>query len=133
MTRFPICEFRILGNRNKRSFFPRYRNLMCADMKEETDGYCLEVELPGFQKEDINLNLEGEYLVVSVERKHEVNDEDPKGKFLHRERYYGKFQRRFYVGALVEDDIRAKYEDGVLKVFYPKKAEERIQKNIEIK
>ena len=95
--------------------------MMKTDVKETDSGYELDVDLPGFKKEEIRLELQNGYLTISTEKNLE-NKEEKHGKVLRQERYSGAMQRSFYVGEnLTEEDVQAKYENGVLIVFLPKK------------
>ena len=97
------------------------QRMMKTDVKETDEGYELDVDLPGFKKEEIQLNLENGYLTISAEKSLENKDEK-NGKILRQERYAGTMSRSFYVGGNVtEEDIRAKYENGVLSLCIPKK------------
>ena len=118
-------------------FFERKeRNLMKTDIKEHKDKYTVEIDLPGFKKEDIELSLNNGYLNIhaKVEKKEDKEDE---GKFLHRERFYGECSRSFYIGDEVkEDDIKAEFKNGILQIDVPKKEETKKipeRKQIEIK
>ena len=96
--------------------------LMTTDVREHEDHYDVEIDLPGFKKDEIELNLEKGYLTVSASKGLDKNDTDKKGKLIRQERYAGAMQRSFYVGtALTEEDIKAKFEDGVLMLNVPKK------------
>ena len=118
-------------------FLPRKeRNLMKTDIKEHKNKYTVEVDLPGFSKENIDLSLNNGYLTIHA--KLEKNeDKDDEGKFLHRERFYGECSRSFYVGDEVEEkDIQAEFKNGILKNDVPKKEETKKlpeAKQIEIK
>ena len=105
-------------------FLPRKeRNLMKTDIKEHKNKYTVEVDLPGFTKDNIDLSLNNGYLNIhaKVEKKDDKEDE---GKFLHRERFYGECSRNFYVGEEVEEkDIEAEFKNGILKIDIPKKEE----------
>ena len=82
----------------------------------------MDVDLPGFKKDEINLELNNGYLTISAEKALEKDGENKKGKMLRQERYSGMMQRSFYVGDYVtEEDVKASYESGVLHVFVPKK------------
>ncbi len=95
--------------------------IMKTDVKETETGYELDVDLPGFNKDEIRLDLENGYLTIRTEKALE-NKEEKKGKVLRQERYSGTMSRSFYVGDNVtEEDIRAKYENGVLSLTIPKK------------
>ncbi len=97
------------------------QNLMRTDVKETADAYEMKVELPGLKKENIRLTLENGYLTIYAEKD---SDEDRGGKFLRRERYAGACKRSFYVGdELHEDQIKAEFKHGVLKIDLPKKKE----------
>ena len=97
-------------------------SIMKTDIKENEAGYDLAIELPGYKKEDMKLELKDGYLTINAEIKHDNDEKDEKGSFIRRERYYGKSSRSFYVGeAVTEEDIKAKYEDGILKISVPKK------------
>ena len=95
--------------------------MMKTDVKETETGYELDVDLPGFSKDEIRLDLENGYLTIKTEKALE-NKEEKKGKVLRQERYTGTMSRSFYVGENVsEEDIKAKYENGVLSLAIPKK------------
>ena len=95
--------------------------MMKTDVKETETGYELAVDLPGFKKEEIHLELENGNLTISTEKSLE-NKEEKQGRLLRQERYAGTMSRSFYVGRNVtEEDIRAKYENGVLTLMIPKK------------
>ena len=99
---------------------------MKTDVREHDDHYEVEIDLPGFKKDQIQLSLENGYLTVTAAKKVE-KDEGEKGKTLRKERYDGTLQRSFYVGdTLTEKDITAKLEHGVLSLSIPKRAEEKL-------
>ena len=96
--------------------------VMRTDVKESDAGYELHIELPGYKKEDVRAELKEGNLTISATRKTETEHKDENGKFIRRERFNGNCSRTFYVGDAVEQsDIKAKFEDGILKVFAPKK------------
>ena len=95
--------------------------LMRTDVNEDKKGYEVHIDLPGFKKEDVQITLKDGYLTVNATRTNEVEEGK---KFLRRERYVGNVSRSFYVGeVLTEEDIKAKFENGVLKLTLPKKEE----------
>ena len=111
----------------ERSFFGNQKNLISAfrtDVVDTGDAYELEAELPGFAKEDIQLDVENDVLTVSAEHKSEKKEEDEKKNYVKRERFYGSFTRSFDVSGINVDGIEAKYENGILTLHLPKKAAE---------
>ena len=98
---------------------------MLTDVKEHDDHYDLEVELPGFKKEDLSVELDDGYLTITAEKSHDQNKEKD-GKLVRQERYAGVMSRSFYVGEdLKTEDIHGKYEGGVLTLSIPKKEEQK--------
>ena len=106
--------------------------MMKTDVKETDEGYELDVDLPGMKKDEIRLELQNGYLTISTEKNME-NKEEKHGKILRQERYSGTMQRSFYVGEnLTEEDVQAKYEDGVLSVKLPKKEARKVPEKKQI-
>ena len=103
------------------------RFLMRTDIYEDGDSYRLEVELPGFEKDNIHLALDEGYLTISVKSEAPKDEKGKERAYLSRERFYGSASRRFYVGQLEEDEIKAAYANGILTVTFPKE-EARKQK-----
>ncbi len=98
-------------------------NLMKTDIQEHEDGYTLEMDLPGFKKEEIKVELNNGYMTISAAKGLDEDEKDKKsGKYIRRERYTGSCQRSFYVGEdVTEEDIKAEFKHGILKLFIPKK------------
>ena len=92
-----------------------------TDIKDEGDRYELEADLPGFDKKDIHLDINGDMLTVSAERHSEHEEKDKKNKYVRCERSYGSYSRSFDLSGVKADEIKAKYENGVLKLTMPKK------------
>ena len=92
-----------------------------SDLTDEGDHYLLESDLPGFDKKDIHLDVEDDVLTISAERHSKYEKKDKKDKFVCMERSYGSYSRQFDVSGIKTDEIRAKYENGVLKLILPKK------------
>ena len=114
--------FRGFGNVDRELYGKHAQNVMKTDVKETDTGYEVDVDLPGFKKDEITLELNQGYLTISAEKSLEKDGENKKGKMLRQERYAGVMQRSFYVGEhLTEEDIKASYESGVLHVVIPKK------------
>ena len=106
---------------------------MKCDIYEKDGNYHIEMDVPGFSKEDISVEAKDGYLTISAEKKNEVNEEDEKKNYIRRERVYGKYERTFYVGDLDQDKIDAEFNNGCLKITVPKKEEVENKKVIEIK
>lgn len=97
------------------------QSMMSTDVKETDTGYDVDIDMPGFKKDDINLELSNGYLTVSAQRNSSHEDKDENGKWLRRERYAGSVSRSFYVGEDVkESDIHASYKNGTLCLEVPK-------------
>ncbi len=113
----------------------KFEHMMKTDIKENEHNYELEMEMPGFDKNDIDMQLKNGYLTVSAQRNESKDEKDKAGNYIRRERRYGKSSRSFYVGEHIkESDIDAKLEHGILSIIVPKKAPEVEQsKKIEIK
>ncbi len=95
--------------------------VMRTDIKETDGGYELDIDLPGYRKEDVQAELKEGYLTISASSSKDNSEKDKDGKYIRRERYYGSCSRSFYVGeAVTQDDIKARFEDGILKVSVPK-------------
>ena len=96
---------------------------MKTDIKENEQGYELEMDLPGFKKEDVQVLLENGYLTIHAEKGLQEDDQEKKsGKYIRRERYSGACERSFYVGEdLEQEDIKGEFKHGILKLFVPKK------------
>ena len=108
---------------------------MKTDVHEHDDHYEVDIDLPGFKKEDIRLDLENGYLTVTASKGLDVDEKTKKGRIIRQERYAGTMSRSFYVGeALTEEDIQAKLEHGVLSLQIPKKEAKKLpeRKTIQI-
>ena len=109
--------------------------MMRTDLKEHDDGYELSVDLPGFKKDQIDLKLQNGYLTITASKGHEEDSKDKKGRIVHQERYSGSMSRSFYIGdQLTEEDVKAKFEDGVLTLDFPKEEPRKLpeRKSIQI-
>jgi len=121
---FGLPAFRDYGDVEKKLYGKHAAQLMKTDIHENDNNYELDIDLPGFKKEDINISLENGYLVIEAGKSLE---KEKKGKAIRKERYEGSMQRSFYVGEeLKEEDVKAKFEDGVLKLTVPKKEKEEV-------
>lgn len=114
-------ERNFFGGRNP-LYGKHSKNLMKTDVKETETGYELDIDLPGFKKDEISAHLEDGYLTVSAAKGVDKDEKDNEGRYIRRERYSGSMTRSFYIGnAVTEEDIKAKYEDGILSLSIPKK------------
>ncbi|MBR3281721.1 MAG: Hsp20/alpha crystallin family protein [Ruminococcus sp.] len=105
-----------------------------TDIRDEGEKYVMESELPGFEKEDIKLDLNGSCLVISAEHKTENNEKDDKGNYIRRERSYGSYKRSFDIPDVDVEKINAEYKNGILTIDLPKKQPETpVAKRLEIK
>lgn len=104
--------------------------LMKTDVRETEKTYELDIDLPGFKKDEIKVQLKDGYLTLAAAKGLDKDEKDKEGNYIRRERYAGTLSRSFYVGdAVSEEDIHAKYEDGILKLSVPKKAPKAVEKN----
>lgn len=104
------------------------KSLMRTDIKETDSGYEVDIDLPGFKKEDVTAKLEQGYLMINAEKTQENEEQGENGTYIRRERYSGSCQRSFYVGETVtQEDIHAKFEDGMLKLSIPKKEAKQVE------
>ena len=106
------------------------QNMMKTDIREKDDSYELDVDLPGFKKDEIKVQLNDGYLTLSAAKGLDKDEQDKKGNYIRRERYAGTMSRSFFVGEdITQEDIHAKYEDGILRLSVPKKAPKNVENN----
>ena len=107
---------------NQRLYGASSSQLMKTDVKETDKDYEVSIDLPGFKKDEISIDLDNGYLTISAAKGLDKDEQDKKGKYIRKERYAGAMQRSFYVGdAVTEEDVKAKFEDGILRLSIPKK------------
>ncbi len=115
---FPKVDF---GDVDRKLYGKRAAQVMKTDVHEHDDKYEMDIDLPGFKKDEIKLTLNDGYLTVSAAKGLDKEEKDKKGKIIRQERYAGSMQRSFFVGeAVKQEDVKAKFEDGVLKLDIPK-------------
>ena len=124
---FPMIPMRSIRN-------PLYgknaKNLMKTDVRETDNTYELDVDLPGFKKDEVQLDLKDSYLTISAAKGLDKDQEDKKGKYIRQERYAGACSRSFFVGEEIEPrDVSAKFEDGILRVSLPKRVKKELPRN----
>ncbi len=113
-------------------FGKRARNLMRTDVKETDKDYQIAVDLPGFKKEDVKVNLKDGFLTIEAAKNENNSEKDQNGRYIRQERYTGSCARSFYVGdELRPEDINAKFEDGILKLSLPHKGVKQLPENNE--
>lgn len=105
------------------------KNLMKTDVRDSGDRYELDVELPGFHKEDVNVELNNGYLTITASKGLDKEEEEKKHSYIRRERFAGSCSRSFYVGDVRAEDIKCRYESGVLTVVVPKKETKALPEN----
>ncbi len=116
--------FRELENWERSVFGDRSSYEFRTDIREEKDAYVLEADLPGVSKKDIKIDIEGNCMTVTAERRNEREESEENGKYIRCERCYGSMTRSFDLTGVKEDAIDASYEDGVLRIRLPKKEKE---------
>ena len=126
---FPTRE---LANIDKHLYGKNAQHLMKTDVHETETDFEMDMDLPGFKKDQIKINLENGYLTIAASKEHD-NEKKRLGKVIRQERYAGAMQRSFYVGDGVNvEDVKAKFEDGVLKLTIPKKELKELPSNTTI-
>ena len=109
------------------------KNLMTTDVRETENSYELDVDLPGFKKDEVNVDLKDGYLTISAAKGVDKDQQDKAGKYIRQERYAGACSRSFFVGEAVKpEEVSAKYEDGILKLSVPKAGEKALPKTTTI-
>ena len=108
------------------------KNLMKTDVRETEDTYEVDVDLPGFKKDELSVELKDGYLTISAAKGLDKDEQDKKGKYIRQERYAGSCSRSFYVGDVKPEDVSAKYEDGILKLTMPKQVKREQPKSSSI-
>ena len=108
-------------DRLERDFFGSSVEQFRCDIEDKGDAYEMSAELPGFEKKDIRVDIDGDYMTISAEHSSESEEKDKKGNYIRRERSYGSYSRSFDISGVRAEDIKGKYKDGVLKLHMPKK------------
>ena len=128
---FDFDDFDKEFNRMMRPLYGKHaQNMMKTDVRETDNSYELDIDLPGFKKDEIKVELDNGYLSISAAKGLDKDEEKKDGKYIRRERYAGSMNRTFYVGSqLTQQDIQAKFEDGILKISVPKKDVQQVAQN----
>lgn len=120
-------EKNFFGNKNP-LYGKHAKNMMKTDVRETENGYEVDIDLPGFKKEEITAKLDNGYLIISASKGLDKAKQDKDGHYIRRERYAGSMSRSFYIGERVtENDVKAKYEDGILRLSIPKKEPKKVE------
>ena len=118
---------RDFGNVDRKLYGKHASREMLTDVRDHEDHYEVEIDLPGFKKDQIQIELHDGTLTITAQKGLEQNEKNSEGKYVRQERYSGMMSRSFYVGEnMTEEDIKAKFEDGVLKLNIPKKEEKKL-------
>ena len=123
-----FMNFPVWGGRS--SLYGKHaKNLMKTDVRETDGSYELDVDLPGFKKDELTVDLKDGYLTIAAAKGLDKDEQDKKGKYIRQERYAGAMSRSFYVGDVEPDQVSAKYEDGILKISLPKQEKKQLPKS----
>ncbi len=124
---FPVFDDREMQKAEKKLYGRHAARMMKTDVQEHDDHYEVDIDLPGFKKDELSLELKDDYLQISAAKGLDKEEKEKEtGKYVRRERYAGSVSRAFYVGKDVkQEDIHAKYENGVLKLSIPKAEEKK--------
>ncbi|MDE5771497.1 MAG: Hsp20/alpha crystallin family protein [Ruminococcus sp.] len=133
--RSPFNLFNVFNELDKDLFSDSMQVNSCrTDIRDKGDKYVMESELPGFEKDDIGIDIKDSYLVISAERRNSSDEKNDSDKYIRRERSYSSYKRSFDISDVNTDEINAEYKNGVLKIELPKKKhEEPVSKRLEIK
>lgn len=120
---FPFFDNREIKRAEKKLYGRKAGRIMTTDVREKEGGYELEMDLPGFKKDEIKISLDNGYLTIEAAKGLDKSEQDKEtGRYIRKERYAGSCSRSFYVGEqLAEEDIKAEFKQGILKLFVPKK------------
>ena len=118
---FPFYDDKEMDKLEKKLYGHRSKNLMKTDVQETENGYVLEMDLPGFSKDEVKASLKDGYLTIKAEKGLDKDEKDERtAKYIRRERYAGSCERSFYVGDISEADIKGEFKHGILKLTIPK-------------
>ena len=125
--------FRPMWDMDRALYGKHARAVMKTDVRETDSGYELDIDLPGFKKDEVKLDLKDGYLTISAAKGLDRDEKDKQGRYIRQERYAGQCSRSFYVGDSIQPaDVHAKFEDGILKLTLPKAAQEKLPEHTTI-
>ena len=123
---FPFTDEAFWGKKNP-LYGKHAQNMMKTDIRETENQFELDIDLPGFKKEDVNLDLKDGYLTISADKALDKDEKDDKGRYIRQERWSGSCSRSFYVGDAVKpEDVHAKFENGILQIALPKQEQKQL-------
>lgn len=121
---------RELNKAEKKLYGHREKNVMNTDIKETEDSYELEMDLPGFKKDEVTVELDNGYITIRAAKGLDKDEKTKEGRYIRKERYAGSCERSFYVGeAVTQDDIKASFRHGILRLDIPKKENKKVEGN----
>ena len=121
---------RELNKAEKKLYGHRAKNVMNTDIKETEDSYELEMDLPGFKKDEVTVELDNGYITIRATKGLDKDEKTKEGRYIRKERYAGSCERSFYVGeAVTQDDIKASFRHGILRLDIPKKENKKVEGN----
>ena len=124
--------FPVMNTRNE-LYGKRGKSLMKTDVRETADSYELDVDLPGFKKDEVHVDLKNGYLSISAAKGVNRDQQDQEGRYIRQERFAGACSRSFYVGDAVEpEDVSARFEDGILRISLPKQVRKQLPQSTAI-
>ena len=118
--------FGMVPNVDRALYGKHAKNLMKTDVRETDNSYELDVDLPGFKKDEIKVEVKDGYLTISAAKGLDKDEQDKKGRYIRQERYAGACSRSFYVGEVEQKDISARYADGILRISVPKEVKKQL-------
>ena len=125
---FPFRTFDDVDSIDRKLYGKHAASVMKTDVKEKDGSYEVDIDLPGFKKDQINVSLNNGYLTITAAKGIDKDEKDSKGHMIRQERYSGSMQRSYYVGEHVtQEDIKARFEDGVLRLVIPKKDDKQVE------
>ena len=126
--------FGMMASQGESPLFGKHaKNMMKTDVRETESAYELDIDLPGFKKDEISIDLKNGYLTIGATKGLDKDEQDKNGRYIRRERYAGTCSRSFYVGeSVMPEDIHASFENGILQVSVPKAAQKVLPKKTSI-
>lgn len=124
---FPSFDDKAMRKAERKLYGHHAAKMMKTDVQEHDDHYEVDIDLPGFKKDEITLELKDGYLVISAAKGLDKDEEDKKGRIIRQERYAGALSRSFYIGEVKPEDVKATYESGVLTLLIPKAEESKAE------